>query len=209
MEHMDEKIIIMMNALETEDHFTGMEREPLEEHRPDLHQPLVKVGTERVPFIQQSLLNGKLAIYMPKAFKPMTPQAAAIKYPSERRPEIIFTNDSGTINLAINHLDTPLSEDEMEDFKESMKEMLQNMQPIREWYEDGIRNIRGHAIGFCEFLTPAINVNLYNLLFFVSLDDRALLCTFNCTVNEMKDWKPIAKSIMDSLVVTSLNLNLR
>ncbi|MFX3633297.1 MAG: hypothetical protein ACE3L7_30550 [Candidatus Pristimantibacillus sp.] len=197
MSHMDEKIIAMINGIEPSDYSVETSVGKQEE-MPDVRQPIVRIGTEMVPFMKQRLLEDKIAVYMPKSFKLMTPSAAAIKYPSERRPGLIFTNDIGTINLAFNYTVNPLDESDIEPFRDAMVEMLKRMQPVLQWYEDGIKEIDGRSIGYCEFLTPAMNVNLYNLMFFVSLEDRALLCTFNCIEDEMVDWKKIAINIMDT-----------
>ncbi|WP_042160178.1 hypothetical protein [Paenibacillus gorillae] len=198
MSYMDEKIIAMMNELDNVGTEKAVDRQNQKE-KPDVRQPLVRIGSEMMSFMSQSLLDDRIIVYMPKSFKLMTPKAAAIKYPSERRPQFIFTNDAGSINLTFNYTINPLYEEDIEVFKEEMVSMLQRMQPILQWYEDGVKEYEGHSIGYCEFLTPAMNVNVYNLMFFVSLEDRALLCSFNCTEDEKEDWKEIAKGMMDTL----------
>lgn len=49
-----------------------------------------------------------------------------------------------------------------------------------------------------ELLSLAADTEIYNLIWFTDLDGKLLLSTFNCTKEQMDDWKPIAKTIMES-----------
>ncbi|MCY9513882.1 hypothetical protein [Paenibacillus apiarius] len=204
MEHMDEQIISMLYGDQ------GREEQAADKHNEGLtepdqpllfHQTVLKIDGETIPFTEERLLDGKIRVPLPRTFHLMPPQAAAMKYPSERRPDIIYTNDSTSINIAFNHTDHAVMEEEMEEFTMAMIQILRRTQPILQWYEDGAREIRGKHVGYCEFLAPTLNVNLYNLMFFAELEHTALLCTFNCTEEEMKHWQPIARGLMDSLVI--------
>ncbi|OAB45516.1 hypothetical protein [Paenibacillus glacialis] len=138
----------------------------------------------------------KLSV-MPQLFKLMSPEMANLKYPSGRRPDHIFTNVEGTVNMAFTYTNTAVDETEIEDFTIEMAKILRKTQKLQKWYGDGVKE-HSIPIGYCEFLSPTITLNVYNLMFFVSLDDRAVLCTFNCLDVEMEDWKPAAHQMMAS-----------
>ncbi|MBM7108046.1 hypothetical protein [Brevibacillus laterosporus] len=209
MEHMDEKIIAMLQEQDEKKDEQGPDAQSEKaqelDHKwaYDLRKSLVKIDGEMISFAERSLLEEKISIPMPKAFTPMTPEMAAIKYPSERRPTLIFTNSSGSINVAINHTPTRLTDAEMEEFTAAMVQLLRKTQKLLQWHGDGVKEVNGKPIGYCEFLTPAYNVNLYNFMFFTELDGKALLCTFNCIEDEMEDWRLVARGMMEALVIHS------
>nr|WP_238333174.1 hypothetical protein [Brevibacillus laterosporus] len=207
MEHMDEKIIAMLQEQDEKKDEQGPEAQAEKTQEPDhkwaydLQKSLIKIDGEMISFSERSLLDEKIRIPMPKSFTPMTSEMAALKYPSERRPTLIFTNSSASINLAINHTQNRLTDAEMEEFTAVMVQLLRKTQKLLQWHGDGVKEINGKPIGYCEFLTPAYNVNLYNFMFFTELDGKALLCTFNCTEDEMEDWRLVARGMMESLVI--------
>lgn len=44
---------------------------------------------------------------------------------------------------------------------------------------------------------------IYNLIYYLELDHRILIITFNCRGQELEDWKSIAKEMMDSITINS------
>ncbi|AKF92346.1 hypothetical protein J5TS2_16650 [Brevibacillus halotolerans] len=209
MEHMDEKIIAMLQEQDEKKDESGPDAQSknTQELDPkwayDLRKALVKIDGEMISFAERSLLEDKLSIPMPKAFTPMSPETAALKYPSERRPTLIYTNSTGSINVAINHTQTRLTDAEMKEFTAAMVHLLRKTQKLLQWHGDDVVEVNGKPIGYCEFLTPAYNVNLYNFMFFTELDGKALLCTFNCTEDEMDDWRLVARGMMEAVVIHS------
>ncbi|MEJ9214972.1 hypothetical protein P4S83_10790 [Aneurinibacillus thermoaerophilus] len=202
MEYMDEKIIEMMNNMQEEQNQNARKSRVNKIAQQDMQKTLIKIKGEIIPFEEKNLLENKVKIPLPKTFTIMSPEMASLKYPSERRPELIYTNETASINMAFSHTQNPLNDTDMGAFKNSMVQILRQTQPLARWFEEGIRNVNGKNIGFCEFLAPSFDANIYNLLFFVELEGRALLCIFNCVEEEMKSWKPIARGIMDSLKIT-------
>ncbi|MCU6339997.1 hypothetical protein KW823_26135, partial [Enterobacter quasiroggenkampii] len=94
MQHLDEKILAMMKELEEErQECDGEMREEdgiagsgsggqgkLESI--DFNHPLISVNGQMIPLTDRTLLAGKLHVRMPKTWRLMTQQEAAIKYPS-------------------------------------------------------------------------------------------------------------------------------
>ncbi|GAA0135343.1 hypothetical protein YSY43_21830 [Paenibacillus sp. YSY-4.3] len=201
MKHLDETMIAMLQRQQAqqaqENAAAGKTWQDFAEVK--LDQPFVQVGRETLSFQRYSLFEDQLSLVMPSMFKPMTPQMAALKYPSERRPQLIYTNALSTINVAFNHTATPVRGREIEEFTQGITQILRRTQKILKWYEDGVVQAPEATVGYCEFVTPVMNGSIYNFMFFLSLEGRALMCTFNCLDQEMNDWRPVAKSMMASL----------
>jgi hypothetical protein len=198
MEHWDEKIVSMLNG--------GTNGRPAdnygvmtEEAGPDITAPVVQIGDELHTFVETELLDGAMRMLLPQTFKPMSAEMARKKYPSEHRPGVIYTTSNARINIAVNHTLNPLPEEDLPEFKKAMIQMLRRTQKLTKWYGDNEFSLGGKPVATCEFLTPVLNASLYNLILFASLADRALMCTFNCTDEELDDWKPIALAMMKSI----------
>ncbi|WP_373681346.1 hypothetical protein [Aneurinibacillus soli] len=195
---MDEKIIELMREVQKEINQASGESN---DDKVDVQKPFIKIKGEVIPFEEKRLLGNSLKIHLPKAFSIMSPKMAALKYPSEKRPTLIYTNEDTTINMAFNYTKSQLKNSDVDSFKNNMVQILKKTQPLARWFDEGVENINGQNVGYCDFLVPSLDATIYNLLFFTDLRGKALLCTFNCLEEEMTDWKPIAKGIMESLYI--------
>lgn len=173
----------------------------------DLYQDFVDIDGEDVPVVDQRILNGKITLRMPKLFSIMLPELASLKYPSERRPNIIYTDESTTINLAFNMTPHVLTETGVAEFQENMIDVLEQAQPSAEWLDTDVIEINDKTIGFIEVITPAIDGDIFNLMFFASIDGQALIGTFNCMEEDLEDWRPIARAMMETLQFTPNGMN--
>ncbi|MCG9899554.1 MAG: hypothetical protein MH132_06110 [Hydrotalea sp.] len=149
----------------------------------------------------KSLLNNKLELKIPKEFKIMSEELMKFKYPSERRPTLVYSNESGGINVALNLTQSQANQQLISTYKDNFIKTFKIMYPSAEWKDSGIKTINGKEVGYLELVTPAIDTEIYNLIFFTDLDGKLLLCTFNCTKKSIEEWTPTAKEIMNSLKV--------
>ncbi|MDO7846058.1 hypothetical protein Q5H92_06810 [Hymenobacter sp. M29] len=156
----------------------------------------VGAGIELEP---KALLGNKIELKIPKGFDIMSEEMAKAKYPTERRPTLIYTNESGGINVALNLTSNKATQAQMPAYKDNFVKTFKNLYPSAEWKQTGIKEVNGRKVGFVELVTPAIDTKVYNLIFFTDLDGQLLLCTFNCTEKSMAQWQPAAKEIMASL----------
>jgi hypothetical protein len=149
----------------------------------------------------KSLLDNKVELKIPRDFRIMPEDMIKIKYPSERRPTLVYSNESGGINVALNLTAHAANQDIIPDYKDNFVKSFKNMYPSAEWKDSGVIEVNGRKVGYLELITPAVNAEIYNLMFFTDLDGRLLMCTFNCTKKDITEWAPIAKEIMNSLKI--------
>ncbi|WP_230874987.1 hypothetical protein [Lysinibacillus cavernae] len=223
MKFLDEKIIALRNEMrEQEQHELAQqeaalkkEQEPeqaSEQEEQDLqkvniYRDYIIIEDEKVEVIGQSLLDGKMSIRMPNLFSVMSTELASLKYPSERRPNLIYTDESSTINLAFNLTPHRLVEEGVAAFQENMIDILEQAQPSADWLDTDVLTIDEKTIGFLEIITPAIDGDIFNLMFFVSIEELALIGTFNCMEDDLETWRPIARAMMESLQFASNRRN--
>jgi len=147
----------------------------------------------------KSLLDDQLELKVPKAFEIMSEEMMDIKYPTNRRPTLVFTNESGSINVALNLTANPANQDLITPYKDNFIKTFQATYPTAKWKDSGVTEIHGKKVGFLKLITPAVDTKIYNLIFFTDLNDKLLLCTFNCTEKEIEEWKDTGDEILNSL----------
>ncbi|WP_210466206.1 hypothetical protein [Rufibacter roseolus] len=62
----------------------------------------VSVHAQDISLTKKQLLNKKVEILVPAAFGEMTKELLKLKYPSERRPTMAYTDSSAKTNVAVN-----------------------------------------------------------------------------------------------------------
>ncbi|AFS78483.1 hypothetical protein Curi_c14730 [Gottschalkia acidurici 9a] len=159
------------------------------------------VNGEKFTLEKKEIIDNKIEVLIPQTFEIMSDETAKMKYPSEARPTIIYTNESGTTNVAFNYTENEATNDQINEVKDSIKSSFKQLYPSATWYDEKVENINGKNVAVLELLTPAIDTKIYNLIFLFELDGRLVMGTFNCIEEEKEEYEPIAKSIVKSIVV--------
>lgn len=157
--------------------------------------------TRKIELEKRSIISNKVEISLPKNFTIMSEDMAKLKYPSERRPTLIYTDEEASINVAFNYMTTIITDKEISLFKEATKKNLENVYPSATWLEDTVVMIHNKNVGKLEVITPAVDTKVYNLIFFMELEGKLLMASFNCTENQMQEWQPIAHEIVESIKI--------
>jgi hypothetical protein len=159
----------------------------------------ISAGISNIELVTKSLLNDKVEMKVPKDFDIMKEEMLQLKYPSEQRPTLVFTDEPGTINVALNHIQSKASQASIVLYKDNFLKTFKNVYPSAEWKGSGVLEVNGRKVGYLELVTPAIDTDIYNLMFFTDVEGRLLLCTFNCTKEKMAEWTPVGQQILHSL----------
>ncbi|OEF99135.1 hypothetical protein BHF71_10045 [Vulcanibacillus modesticaldus] len=168
----------------------------------------IKMGSETNSFNIQDIklerkevLSNKVSILIPDSFKKMSEELMKIKYPKENRPTLVYTNEDATVNIAFKVTENEIRPEQIQGFKEIIKNNLQEVYSTDGLVKDGVYEINGKTIGMIEYKTPADDTEIYNYIFFTDLDNKLLLSTINFTTEKKEVWQPIAEEIMNSLEI--------
>ncbi|HEY8935984.1 MAG TPA: hypothetical protein VIM65_12220 [Cyclobacteriaceae bacterium] len=162
---------------------------------------LISWTTPIIELEKRKILGDKVEILIPKEFEVMSEDMMNLKYPSNRRPTLVYTDKTGGINIAFNHTASKATQQQIDAYKDNFVSTFKNLYPSAEWIGTGTKEINGRKVGYMELLTPAVDTKIYNLMFFTDLDGRLLLGTFNCVDKKQSDWTEPAKQIMNSLTI--------
>ncbi len=148
---------------------------------------------------QRSVLNDKISILVPKDWKPMPESLKKIKYPGEKPPQLVLSDRSGGLSLAINHTGSKATPKELGRYAQALENSLRNAYPDAIWEGIGNEKINGKQVCYFKVITETADGKIYNQMFFTDLDSTLLIFSFNAIEKRIKDWKPIADSMMYSL----------
>jgi len=161
----------------------------------------VSAITIQIELETKSFFNDKVELKIPKEFQIMSEERIKVKYPSENRPTLIYTDTTGGINVALNLTSSKASQGLIPSYKDYLLKAMKDQYPTAKWKSDGVADINGRKVAYLELITPGVDTKIYNLMFFTDVDGKLLLCTFNCTKSSLEEWAPTAKEIMYSLKV--------
>jgi len=159
----------------------------------------VEINGVLYSFSRVHILNGTVSVIVPEQFGEMTGKAAKLKYPSEHRPECIYTTDDGTVNIALDLLDYPLEKGQIEEKIREWKHAIKRVNPAYVFYTEKIEILDDAKIGYFDFKSYPLDQDLYNLVFISCIGGKLLAGTFNCPFAQYRDWKRLAIQMVLSI----------
>jgi len=162
---------------------------------------LAPVSASSQDLAPRSFFDGRLTMLIPVGFEPMSEEMLSVKYPHERRPTLVFTNPSGSVNVALNHTQNRVLNDQVPELHQAMDLMFRRLYPSAEWNRSETGQRDGMRYSTLDLITPAIDTEIRNIILAVSLDGRMLLVSFNCVQELEGKWAPLGQQIIDSVLV--------
>ncbi len=205
--YMDEKFVKAMNEV-------NQEKEFLDQQEAYAHYVMqginergeIELDGEKIIFEEVTLLENRLRMRLPQNFSTMGPKLAAQKYPSDNRPHLIYSDPTGALSLAFTDTQSPVSNEEIANFRDFLLTNLQRMQPEMKFLTTGLKELGTKKIGHFDFISVALDTLLYNLTFVVELSGQALLGSFNCPEKQIDKWQPIAHGMIASITFLEDNV---
>lgn len=199
---MDEEVIEMAKQARQKKRLENIEKQLL---HTDLVQAIkdgqLMIEDETIEFTKMDFYDGQIQMRIPAAFEVMESDLMDIKYPSSRRPDYIYTSESTSINVTLKIMEQQIKAEELEDFTQTMMEILQKMQPTTKMLDIGFNEVNDVQIGYFDFITPALDNKIYNLMFLFIVGENVTMGSINCLKKEMNIWKPIAYGMMETISI--------
>ena len=164
-------------------------------------------GTEEGIYVKGSLVefdmtefyDGQILMLIPSKFNEMPLEIARIKYPSEFRPEYIFTSPDNDADIGLKLLDDSVSESDLESILAELKGATKAPNPSTEFFESDIEQLEDFKLAWYDYKSFAIDAHMYNILFAAPVDGKLLIGMFNCQFSAQEEWKKLAMKIIRSL----------
>lgn len=200
---MDEEFLNVLNRQEADEQAAAKKAALEQQVLEGVQAGTLQVGEETLSFRPRLLLDERVCLTLPDSLAPMDPELAALKYPSERRPDPVFSNTAGSVSLGFTHTQTEVRDETIGEFTRAMQQTLQRMQSSAQFMDDGVKIIHGRQMGWFEFTSPALDGDIYNRMGFVELSGTALMIGFNCPAKVMAQWRPVAGAILATLEIVT------
>lgn len=208
-EFLDEQIIDMLNQVEEQTNISdvgkdeAVEKVEIEivEDALNILESGIKVQGKRINFERQLLAKQTITMMVPTNFSEMSQEMARIKYPSEHRPETILTDGLGVTNLMFQYMDENVSNDTIEQFRNQVFGMMKRVNPGLKEREIGALDVKETKIAYVEFSNNTMDGKLYNLMFYLPVDGKPLMGSFNCQTKEMKYWREPVFEMLRSIEI--------
>lgn len=168
----------------------------------------IYVNNRLVDFEVQELFDKKMSIALPKGMVPMAEEMVKIKYPSENRPQLIYTNEKGTVNFTFSHFTLPIQKEETIQAIQQFKNLIKKLHPANLFYEMKEEEIEDTKLSWFDFKGYAIDSQSYNLVYVTPIEKTILHGSFNCPFGDAAEWKkavlPVILSIKDLTIKEEL-----
>jgi hypothetical protein len=165
----------------------------------DIKTGTVVLNGKRVKFGKKTLLEDKLKMILPTDFQSIPPEKV---YKPESKPDLLLIDETGSIQISIAHTPKKVGNDEdVTAYQNEVQNILQALNSGVEWLEGGAKETRGKRVTYFELITPMLGTRIFNLTFFLQLQQRILTGNFVCPEPKLKAWKEIFYQMLDSIEV--------
>ncbi|MBQ3164631.1 MAG: hypothetical protein IJC02_08870 [Lachnospiraceae bacterium] len=203
-EFFDEQILDMLNQSEQMSTGLGQSSDKKNDNKETEERSIytgIRINGKWIHFERQLFAGDTISMMIPDTFAPMEKEAIKIKYPSEHRPETILTDETGTVNLMFQYMEGDVDSSTIETFRNQVFGLMKYANPGIKEREVGEIDNEGNRIAYVEFTNNALGGKLYNLMFYISVNGRPLMGSFNCITKDMKYWQPVAVEMMQSIQI--------
>jgi hypothetical protein len=174
----------------------ALESEAVEEEETDIRKGYAFIGGERVLFCEREIGPDGLFVTLPSEFGLMDLDTAKLKYPNEDRPGVIYADGEGATTYNFSFRDEEMDDGETEEVRDAILAVMKRLNPSYGFMAVGVTRAEGTRIGFFDFVSPAVDSDVYNLLFIFSLRGRLVLGSFNCLHADMAAWTEVNEQVL-------------
>ncbi|SPX81860.1 hypothetical protein RN616_19925 (plasmid) [Morganella morganii] len=134
-----------------------------------------------------------ITVALPDDLTIMSDSLIEIKYPSKNRPQVVYSNESGSVSFGVSEKNKPdlIHLDEVKDVMlESMKVLNPKASPL---------TVDGHNAWLITFKSQAIDSKILNMQLITMTDKKFLIATFNMTEKNIGKYHDIGVLSLSSI----------
>jgi len=159
----------------------------------------MKFVTNKGNIIQTEYIDlGKFKMKIPKDFEVMSEEYLELKYPTDNRPKLVYTNEDGSINFAFNLDSAYLDDEKLTDYVSTVESLFS-----KTGYSVNRMDYEANGIKFYTLTlkTPAIDSVIYNYMTIFSIDGHLMVISFNCIDEYTDEWSDVSKFVIQSIKI--------
>lgn len=173
----------------------------------DINQGYVVVKYEKLELEEKSILNSRLTMLLPKSFGEMEYEMKLAKYPDPDRPEWIYSNEEGDVTITFHLEEGEVKPEEVEEIRDIMADQMKRLYPSSVIEEKEIIGEGEELISRFSLDIPLIDDTCYHAMFFRAMNQGLLMGTFDCGIQEKKQWKKILVQLLGTMREKEIDIN--
>jgi len=143
----------------------------------------------------RTLLDGKVTLQVPASFKPMSDEHRKIKYPGANAPSVVLTDESTTMNIALDHKPVAIAPNQVKELEAPMRQQFASAK----LNSAGMRSINGQDFLVIDVDVPLADGPNHNHMAFTSFQGRMLIISYNCMLSRNADCGALGNRVIDSI----------
>lgn len=151
-------------------------------------------------------LFAEYSIMIPEHFDLMRTEFIKRKYPSEYRPDIVYTNESSTVNITFCKTDEEVGRGELERYISNVFHSMRKLYGSESVLAYEMMMTDGLNVGYFDVVTKGFDTEIYNLIFHFAGQGRIVRGALNCPKDEADLWKKLMIGMISSLQVKERKL---
>jgi len=147
------------------------------------------------------LMDG-VKVSLPKEFSQMTDDDVAQKYPSTKKPLVLYTNPDRIIDFGLNVTKSKFPGNDLELLRGIYKSTFLHMYNKVTFIQDEIKTINKRKFINFEFIAEFEGQRTYSNLMYTLVKDQVFLFNFTCPQPVYQKWQATANAIMPTIKMT-------
>lgn len=201
MEMNDQEILKLKREMEESKKQLESKENMEEEAKESIYDEVVHILGKEVSFQRREVPQLGVSIYMPEAFFELAEDVKKIIYPAGNTPQFVFASDDINFHLSLSQTEHKVPDGEMKKFVKISADLLTAMGPKVTIVEKEVIEKDDFHIGTMAFVSRAVDMMVYNLQFYLSIEGQLLIGNINFPSKFKKRMIPIAQEIIKSIEI--------
>lgn len=201
MSYQDEEILKAKKAIADEKERLEQKENLEKEAEKSIYDGTVTILGKEVLFQRREITELNISIYMPESFFLLAPDLARLIYPAGNAPSHVFGGEDIQFQMTMNQTTHAVPNDGMKEFVKISAQLLEAMGPKVTIVEKKVEEKENFNIGILQFVSRAVDMMVYNIQYYVSMNGKLLMGTVTFPSKYKKRMIPLAKEIIGSIEI--------
>ena len=199
MQYKDEEIMKKKKAAAKAAVDEALEQKKEEEKKESIYDEYIHMEGQKVTFSRREVGDIGISLYMPDIFEPLDDEMKATFYPLGNAPMYAFAELSLPFQITLTKTQHIVPDDGMPKLMEMAAKVMEYYGPKSKILDKGVIRLHDHNIGIIEAVTRALDGNVHNVMFYISIDNQIRLGNIHFATKYAGRMIPVSKQIIDSI----------
>lgn len=150
-----------------------------------IYDGIVNLHGVECTFSERQIGEYPCYIYMPEQFRLMTDEEKDILFARTKPPKYAYGADELLLFLSVSIAESPMKDEQIRMFTSASRGPLEALIPQSKVYKTYVTEIDRKHVGHVELVSGGILGKIYNLMMYISMDDKLMVINIY-TQNELK-----------------------